>query len=246
MAIVVFEHSEHFGAGIVARVMRRFGHVLRVVRPFAGEAIPPDLDDVHGVISCGGPQAAYGTEPWLSAEMNFLRAAHEERVPVLGLCLGAQLLAKALGGEVQRSPEPEIGWHEVALSPVGREEPLLAGVPWRSMQLHWHHDQITRLPAGARVLASSARTKVQAFGAGVFSVGFQYHFEWDRELIGREMAISSAELSQAGVDPQSLREATSRHIEASERLAERVAERIAICLMGVDRQNRGSLRQLQH
>ncbi len=246
MSIVIVEHSPNFGAGILARTLRDFGHRLRVIRADRGDALPSDLDGVTGVVSCGGPQSAYGQEPWLAVETSFLRDAHGAGIPVVGLCLGAQLLAQALGGEVRKSSTPEVGWFDLRLSPVGREDPLLAGIAWTSTQFCWHFDEVAAPPPGARILASSERCKVQAYGVGLTSYGFQYHFEWDRAIVLKEIELCDAELRSAGTDAGTIRAGLERHMATSERLARRLSESIALLLMPVDRVNRGVARDLHH
>ena len=246
MAIVIVEHSPNFGAGILARVLRGLGTRIRIIHVDRGEPLPPDLDGVTGIVSCGGPQSAYGSEPWLAQEMSLLRDAHGAGIPVVGLCLGAQLLAQALGGVVRKSATPELGWFDVKLSSIGREDPVLAGLPWTSSQFCWHFDEVVTPPPDARVLASSERCKVQAFSVGLFSYAFQFHFEWDRAIVLKELDLFPDEVRLAGVAIDALRSATSTHGPVSERLAERLSERVALCLMPVDRVNRGVTRDLHH
>src|SRR5690242_13136135 len=135
MAILVFEHSNDSGSERLGETLRDYGARLRVLHLHEGDHVPGDLDDVDGIISCGGPQAAYDDSvPWLEAQMNLMRQAHAEEMPVLGICLGSQILARALGGKVEKNPAGiEFGWHEVKLNPVGREDPLHAGIAWSSM-----------------------------------------------------------------------------------------------------------------
>ena len=105
-------------------------------------------------------------------------------MPILGLCLGAQMLAHALGGEVGKLPDgPEVGFHEMALTPAGREDPMFKGIPWWSRQFQWHEDAVLSAPPDARVLATSKRTPIQAFAVGTSSYGLQYHPEYTRELV---------------------------------------------------------------
>lgn len=246
MAIVIVEHSPNFGAGILARVLRSLGSRVRILRADRGDALPSDLDGITGIVSCGGPQSAYGSEPWLATEISLLRDAHGAGIPIVGLCLGAQLLAHALGGEVKKSATPEVGWFDIRLSALGREDPVLAGIPWATPQFCWHFDEIASVPPDFRVLASSDRCKVHAFAVGLFSYGFQYHFEWDRAIIQKEIDLFADEVRGAGTSPEAIRSATDANAPVSERLAERLSERIALCLMPVDRVNRGLVRDLHH
>jgi len=246
MSIVIVEHSPNFGAGILAGVLRGLGSRTRTVCVDRGQPLPTDLDGITGIVSCGGEQSAYGNEPWLAQEMGLLRDAHGAGIPIVGLCLGAQLLAQALGGEVRKSATPELGWFDVKLSPVGREDPVFAGMPWSSKQFCWHNDEIVTPPPGAHVLGSSERCKVQAFSIGLVSYAFQFHFEWDRSLILKEVDLFGDEIRKAGASPDAIRAETSTHGSVSERLAERISERLALCVMPADRVNRGVTRDLHH
>src|SRR5690606_13531156 len=133
---------------------------------------PPDLDNLDGIISTGGPyDPADESLTWMTAELNFLRRAHERATPLIGLCLGCQLLARALGGEVgPMDPSGggvtsggggEFGWHPVTLTEAGKIDPIHAGIGWTTIQPHWHSSEVNKLPPGAIHLASSARCKVQ-------------------------------------------------------------------------------------
>ena len=247
MAIVILEHSADCPADILIDSLRAFGQRLRVVRLHAGAPVPADLDDVHGLVSLGGPQTVHEMNaPWMQAEMGLLRDAHGAGVPVLGLCLGAQLLAAALGGETGRMSAPEVGWKDIALSPQGREDPLFAGLPWKGPQFCWHADQVSRLPDGANLLASSVGCKVQAFAVGLRSYGIQYHPEWNAATIRREIEGGAAQVKAAGEQPDALLADTQRLGPASERLARRFFDAVSTVLMPADRVNRGIAKDLHH
>jgi GMP synthase (glutamine-hydrolysing) len=247
MAILVFEHSTTSGILRLGRTLRDYGHRLRIVALHRGEPIPPDLDDVDGIITCGGPQSANDDSlPWLHAQMDLLRAAHENEMPVVGICLGSQILARALAGEVARMEKPEIGWHEVLLSPVGREDPVFAGVAWRSVQPHWHHEHVVTLPPGARLLASSQHCRVQAWGAGLRTYGFQWHIEIEPDTMQRFAADDPQGLATAGMSEADLMRDAERHWPAFERLSSRIFEMLALLVMPVDRRYRGLVKDLHH
>ncbi len=123
--------------------------------------------------------------PWLAAEKAFIAAAIGAGKPVLGICLGAQLIAAVLGGTVSKGPQPEIGWYPVELTPAGRELPLFAGFPDRFTALHWHGDTFS-IPPGATHVASSAACANQAFAYdGGRVVGLQFHLEETRESLAQ-------------------------------------------------------------
>jgi GMP synthase-like glutamine amidotransferase len=127
----------------------------------------------------GGPQDVWEEDlhPWLRDEKAAIREAVERRMPVLGVCLGHQLLADALGGEVGRAARPEVGVMDVELAEAGRTSDFFAGLPERLACLQWHGAEVKRAPEGARVLASSPVTAVQAFSVGDRALGIQFHVE---------------------------------------------------------------------
>lgn len=154
------------------------GLPLATVRPHAGEPLPADLDGYAALVVLGGPQHAYPgpagepTAAWLPACESLLRKAVRHRVPTLGVCLGAQLLATAHGGAAAPATAgPEIGPALVARRDAAESDPLFAQVPFTPDVLQWHHDEITELPAGAVLLAASTRYPHQAFRVGTAAWG---------------------------------------------------------------------------
>ena len=247
MAIVVFEHSATTGALRLGATLRDYGHKLRVVGLNDDGAIPMDLDDVDGVITTGGPQAANDDRPWAEPEMKFLQAAHEAELPIVGICLGNQVLAKALGGEVGPIKGGiELGWHEVSLTDAGRDDIIHAGLAWESMQFHWHREQVTKPPPGARVLAKSKRCNVQAWALGLRTYAFQYHPEVYPETIDIWAEDEPEALEEAGLLLDKLNEQTREHYPAFERLTARLFESIALLLMPADRRITGLVKDLHH
>jgi GMP synthase (glutamine-hydrolysing) len=145
-----------------------------------------DLDDIldlgghDGLIVMGGPQSA--NDPGMSAELHFVQQAMDAKTPVLGICLGAQLIAKALGAHVYRNREKEIGWAPVYFHPVAEEDPVFGGLPSPSMFFHWHSETFT-LPPGADSLAYSDKCLQQAFRYRETIYGIQFHPEITPEMI---------------------------------------------------------------
>lgn len=150
------------------------------------QRVPDDLpwSDSAGLIVLGGTMSANdGREfPFLVAELDWLREAVRRNVPTLGICLGAQLLAKALGAEVYRSPMSEIGWFRIELLPAAAGDHLFRGRGPSETVFHWHRDTFD-LPAGAVHLAQSPACPQQAFRVGQSAYGLQFHAEMVPELM---------------------------------------------------------------
>jgi len=240
MAILVLQHSRHSGTGHLGAALRTFGQRVRTVRVDEGQALPPDLDDVHGLVSLGGPQSANDDARWVEQELALIREAHERKVPFLGLCLGAQMLAKALGGEVSRMAQPEVGWTKVRAASIGVEDALFVGIGWEQWVFSSHGEHVSKLPAGGTVVMKGAACPVQAFRVGPWSYGIQYHPEWTREAILAEIERwSDAELAAAGTSRDAMRRATAEHAETAARNARRMFELANLMLFPASRQQPG-------
>jgi GMP synthase-like glutamine amidotransferase len=165
---------------------------LDVVRAHAGDPLPADLDGYVAIVVMGGEQSAYEPRPdWFDGVEALLRKAVRHGVPALGVCLGAQLLATAHGGTVERSPSgPEIGPALVGRRDAASEDPLFRYVPLAPDVHQWHHDEITELPARAVLLAASTRYPHQAFRLGEKAWGLQFHIECDTPMIASWAAES--------------------------------------------------------
>ncbi len=220
----------------MGRIVAGYGHPMRIVRLDQGQTVPPDLDDVTGIISMGGTMNVDEAErhAWMKPEMTLIRAAHEAGLPVVGICLGAQLIAAALGGKVEAMGETEIGWETVKLSFPGTTDPLHAGIAWETMQFHFHGQAIAELPSGAVGLSGSKRCRHQAFRIGFRTYGFQYHPEWTMDDIRRFTALDW--VLKTGHDPNQILQQSERYYEPYRRLGNRLCHNIANYLMPLDRQ----------
>jgi GMP synthase-like glutamine amidotransferase len=181
----VLQHVPFEGPGLIATVARERGMDLAVVRLDRGEGLPA-VTELSGLVAMGGPMGVRdGAEhAWLAGERALLAMAVARGLPVLGVCLGSQQLAVALGAEVRRGPEPEIGLGAVELTPEGRADPVLGPAADGAADLpvvHWHGDTFD-VPPGAAWLASSDRYPNQAFRAGRRAYGLQFHVEVDAAL----------------------------------------------------------------
>lgn len=231
MPIVIFQHSDLCRTGRLGATLRDHGYELEVIRVDKGEPVPPDYDNVEAVISLGGPQNVDESHPWLANEREYLKDAHERSLPVVCLCLGAEILAEALGGTVEKMEKKEVGLHEVTILPDGHTDTILTGIAWKSPQFQWHEYGITKLPDGATHLAKSELCEYQAFRAGMRTYGFQYHFEADRSMIDSFVEQSRGDLHSAGVTSEEFARQLDEQYEMFARLADRLCLNIATYLL---------------
>ncbi|MGP1346967.1 MAG: type 1 glutamine amidotransferase [Phycisphaerales bacterium] len=222
MAILILQHDTSYRSGRLGLTLRDLGFRLEVRRMDRDEPVPADLDDIEAVVSLGGPQQVIEGHAFVAREQAFLKSAFEGSVPVIGIGLGAQLLATALGGEVAPMEHPEAGFVSVGILPAGQTEPVLSGVPWNCRQFTRHASEITRLPDGAALLASSKRCKVQAFRVGMRSFGFQYHPECDRTMIEALIGDAKTMLHASGVTTDEFARDAEQEYERYRRVNDRL------------------------
>ena len=182
--IYVVKHVEDEGPGLLAEYFRGLGWELRTIELYRGDSLPEDLGSAAGVVMLGGPMNVYeeGLYPFLKLEDGFIRRVLGERVPFLGICLGAQLLAKACGAPVTKSSHKEIGWFEVRLTREGVRDSLFRGLPDAFSVFQWHEDTFA-IPEGASLLATSESCRNQAFRKGDSAYGLQFHVVVTPEMI---------------------------------------------------------------
>lgn len=184
LPLLIIQNDAHEGAGLLATLAAERNQ--SVLQRLGWEIDYADLkvEDHAALVLLGGAQGAYETDsyPYLADEIDLCRRFIAQDRPVLGFCLGAQLLAVALGGQVHSNPRKEIGWADIDLTPAAAEDPLLHGLPARHTVFHFHGDYFD-VPPGTDSLAGSALTACQLFRHGSASYGFQYHAEIDGPLL---------------------------------------------------------------
>jgi GMP synthase-like glutamine amidotransferase len=177
---LVLQHVEHEGPGALAKAVHAAGHDLTLVRVDQVGQVPcvDDLAGVGGLIVMGGPMGVYdeAEHPWLAAERDLMVASVDLGLPVLGICLGAQQLAVALGGSVTTGPEPEIGVGDVHLTRQAVDDPVFGPARSTLPCFHWHGDTFT-LPDGSVLMAWNETYLHQAFRYGKRAYGLQFHVE---------------------------------------------------------------------
>ena len=222
--ILVFQHVPYEPLGTLDPLLKDAGFRIRYVNFGRDPEQRPVLDRYAAVIVLGGPMNAdqIDTYPHLAAEVDIIREAVDRDMSVLGICLGAQLLAKALGGSVARNPDREIGWYDVELTEDGKSDPVLSTFASRQEVFQWHEDGIT-LPPGCVHLASSPASRVQAFRHGEHAYGLQFHLEVNQSLIERWLTVPAnqpiLEAERGNIVPDEIRLQTPARIAALEDLS---------------------------
>ena len=179
MKFLVIKHLLVEGLGIFEQFCRDAGIEIDIVELEKGDSFP-SLKGYSALWVMGGSMNVDDeTEfPWLLEEKALIRrAVRELHLPYMGICLGAQLLADALDGEVGQMTVPEVGLLDVNLTAIGLNHPLMKGLPKRFKVLQWHGQEVKKLPSGAKILASSAHCLVQAYVFGDRALGIQFHSE---------------------------------------------------------------------
>lgn len=226
---LVLRHVEHEHIGTLAKALEQAGARYRYRDVFRGEAVPENLLGslgslgFLGLIVMGGPMGVYESDryPFLKDEQRLIRQTAEQGLPVLGICLGAQLIAAALGARVYPGPRKEIGWYPVE---VTVQEELTAGLPSRFLAFHWHGDTFD-LPAGATRLFRSDLYENQGFRWGRNVCAIQFHFEVSAPMIAEWLADGGCQAELAAlpeVNPKSILQGTREWSGNLEKLSQEV------------------------
>jgi GMP synthase (glutamine-hydrolysing) len=218
--IAVLHNLEDAFTGHAGDALRAAGIELDERRLRAGEPLP-ELDAVDGVVALGGEQSVLDIDrdPMLTAEAAFLREAVERDVPTLGVCLGAQLLAHALGGRVMRLPRRMITWTTIEALPPAAGDPVVGALPAGAVALHWNEDGFEP-PRGSIELLKRPGLTTEAFRYRDCAWGIQFHPEVHDEGLDGWYRSGLAELSEAGLTEEQARAADARHLPAQRALSD--------------------------
>lgn len=211
--ILVFQHVAHEILGTFHPLLKSAG--FRIKYANFGRTPEPvvNMDGYDGLVVLGGPMGVYeaSTYPHLSHEIRCIHQAVREHKPVLGICLGAQLIAAALGAPVTKHHETEIGWYDVSLTDEGKADPLLKDLRPTEKIFQWHGDTF-EIPPGAVWLARSSACDHQAFRYGANVYGFQFHLEVDEPMIERWLLVPENQGQLGSGVADQIRRDTKAHV----------------------------------
>lgn len=225
--LLVFQHVPHEILGTLNPLLKDAGFRIRYVNFGRHPDSRPNLDGYHGLVILGGPMSAFDTKqyPHLKVEMEAIESALKRGIPVLGICLGSQLLAMTLGAEVRPCRSKEIGWYDVAPTEAGQDDPLFSHFRGVERIFQWHGDTFA-IPRGGIHLATSAACSHQAFRYGHNVYGLQFHLEVDEPMIDRWLRVpgnrEEIRLLHGEIDADDIRYETHQRIHRSKTLSDSV------------------------
>ncbi|OGW55083.1 MAG: hypothetical protein A2Z60_00260 [Nitrospirae bacterium RIFCSPLOWO2_02_42_7] len=219
---LVLQHIGCEDLGTIEQAMIHRGISYRYVRLFDGDPLPEDIKNYSGLIILGGPMNVYEEDvyPYLKGEDILIKEAVKRRIPVLGICLGGQLIAKATGAKVNKGAKKEIGWYDLLLTPGGKADKVFKNSPERLTVFQWHGDTFD-IPSDATHLAGSVLFPNQAFRIGDNIYGLQFHLEVTQKMISRWINEYKDELSSLDyIDPEKIIKDTDKYIKTLSQHAE--------------------------
>jgi GMP synthase (glutamine-hydrolysing) len=191
--VLILKHAEDEGPGLLGDLFRAEGWEIEVIALHKGEPVPTHLDGYGALIILGGPMNVHEEDayPFLREEGRLIMKALIEEVPLLGICLGAQLLAKTCGGAVYRAPQREFGWYRILLAGDASKDVLFRGLPKHMSVFQWHEDTF-EIPEGGVLLAEGRGCRNQAFRMGNCAYGLQFHLETTDDMVKAWLAATGA------------------------------------------------------
>jgi GMP synthase (glutamine-hydrolysing) len=233
--IYILQHHPVENLANIADALEGAALAWQYVRVDEGQSVPASMKGAGGLIVMGGPMAVYQTDryPWLRDEMRLIEDAMKSNLPVLGVCLGAQILAAALGAKVEHNPNgKEIGWCPIRLSDSAKDDRLMRALPTTMTPFHWHGD-IFELPPGAVSLASSDKTPCQAFRHGDKAYGLQFHLEVTREGVAAMADAFAKDLVRENIPADGMIAQAAEYLPPLEKISETVFTRWASPIQGM-------------
>jgi len=221
--LTIFRHIACEGPAYLAEVLERHAVPWRLIKVDEGEAIPESLDDCSGLVFMGGPMSVNDPEPWIEQELALIRRAQAEGMPILGHCLGGQLISKALGGTISANPVKEIGWHSVRKADTPAATSWLSGLPDETTLFHWHGETFS-LPDGAELILENDHCTHQAFALGN-TLALQCHVEMLTPMVSEWATLYAHELEETGSTVQSAEQMTTdlpARIDAAQQFADQL------------------------
>lgn len=214
--VLIIQNDVAEGAGLLGSLLEDQRFAVDTANGWELRESDVQGNGYDGLVVLGGVQGAYETDlyPYLAREIDLCREFMDADKPVIGFCLGAQLLAVSLGGEVRPNIESEIGWLPVTLSEAAQAEPLLTSLPLEMNVFHFHGDTI-EIPPGCVNLASSSITPCQLFSAGPGVYGFQFHAEIDRPLLQAMCLKNAGYMREQGMDAEQMIGESALHLDAT-------------------------------
>jgi len=199
LPVLIVLHQEQSTSGRVGQYFKAHGIPLDIRRPRFGDPLPETLSAHLGVVIFGGPMSANDPDDYIRAEIEWIKVPVSENKPFLGICLGAQMLARHLGATVGFHPEgkAEVGYYPIRITPAGRS--MMA--TWPEVVYQWHREGFD-LPAGAELLAEGETFKVQAFRHGRAAYGIQFHAEVTHAMMCRWTTQGQERLALPGAKPR--------------------------------------------
>ncbi len=227
--VLILQHVRPEPPGTIAKALDAQGHSFRTLQVFRGDRVP-DSFTADRLVVMGGPMgvADLDDRPHLARECALIEQALQTERPVLGVCLGSQLLAHVLGADVRPGPTKEIGWGPVELTDAAADDPLFREVADPFQAFHWHGDVFT-IPRGGVRLARTVQTEHQAFRYGRTAYGLLFHLEVTPKTVAWMTTAFQDELAEEGLDDAKIRRAAATHESALGATAQHVFGRWA-CL----------------
>ncbi len=227
MRVLTIVHEDDAGPGVFSDVLAERGDQVEVWNVEKEPTPPAAATDYDAIMTFGGSAHPHQHEayPWIRAEVRFLADALREKVPLLGVCLGAELIAHAEGTGTRRLLNPEIGWYDVRLTSVGVRDPLIGPFGESFEALQWHSFEVT-LPSRATALAKGANC-VQAFRVGKFAWGVQFHPEVTAKDFQHwlDTYTLDEDAVRVGIQPDAIADATAQRIATWQKLGRGLCER---------------------